>query len=315
MLLQTKGRVTAQSLADELEVSERTVYRDLDALSAAGVPVYAQRGPGGGCALLDSYRTTLTGLAEDEVRALFMLTIPGPLAELGVSQELKAALLKVSAAVPAAYRREIENVRQRIHLDAAVWFQPEEPVPHLRTIQVAVWEDRRLAMTYRRGDGSLVERLVEPYGLVAKAGVWYLVRVVKGHLGVYRVSRVQTAELTEERFDRRDGFDLAAFWADWCAEFEASLPSFPVILRVAPELLPTLPAIFGEGIHAVIGQAGPPDRDGWIALSLTFEHMDMARRVVLGFGAMVEVLEPEALRESVIDFATQIVAFYCGTAS
>jgi predicted DNA-binding transcriptional regulator YafY len=310
MLLQARGRLTAQQLAGELEVSERTIFRDLDALSAAGVPVYAERGPGGGCALLDSYRTTLTGLTEEEVHALFMLSIPGPLADLGVSRELKAALLKLSAALPAAYRQDAERVRQRIHLDATGWFQPEEPVPHLGTIQEAVWGDWKLQLTYRRGDGTQVERVVEPYGLVAKAGVWYLVRAHDGRTGVYRVSRVQVARVTEERFERPEGFDLATFWAESCAEFEASRPVYPVTLRVAPELIPCLPQVFGEGVHALVEGAGPPDAEGWITLSLTFENLPAARMRVLGLGTEVEVMEPRDLRESVIDFATRIAAFY-----
>jgi predicted DNA-binding transcriptional regulator YafY len=310
MLLQSRGRMTAVQLAEQLEVSERTIYRDLDALSAAGVPVYAERGPGGGCALLDSYRTNLTGLTEEEVRALFMLSIPGPLADLGVSQELKAALLKVSAAMPAAYRKNVEGVRQRIYLDAAGWFQPEEPMPHLGTIQEAVWADRRLQVTYRRGDGMQVERRVDPYGLVAKAGIWYLVRALKGRMGVYRVSRVQAAELTEERFERQEGFDLAAYWTEWCVEFEASRPVYPVTLRVAPDLVPTLAHVFGDGIYARVEEARPPDAEGWITLSCTFEHLPMARTQVLGFGTMAEVVEPAELRQSVVEFARGITALY-----
>lgn len=310
MLLQTRGRMTAQSLAQQLEVSERTVYRDLDALSAAGVPVYAHRGPGGGCALLDSYRTNLTGLTEEEVRALFMLSIPSPLADLGVSQELKAALLKLSASLPATQRRDAEHVRQRFHLDASGWFQPEEPVPHLPTIQAAVWGDRQLWMRYRRGDGAERERIVAPYGLVAKASVWYLVAAVEEQVRIYRVSRVQEAALVEESFERPDDFDLATFWTAWCAEFESSRPRYPVTLRVAPEFVPVLPQILGEGVRAQIHAAGPADDEGWITLSLTFETLGIARSRVLGFGTMVEVLEPHELRASVLDLARRIVAFY-----
>lgn len=310
MLLQSRERMTAQKLAEELEVSERTIYRDLDALSAAGVPVYAQRGPGGGCALLDSYRTDLTGLTEDEARALFMLSIPGPLADLGVSQELKAALSKMSAALPAAQRRDAEHVRQRVHLDATGWFQPEEPVPHLRTIQEAVWGDRKLDIKYRRADSTPGERVVDPYGLVAKASIWYMVAAVGEQMRVYRVSRVQAATLTEEPFERPKGFDLASYWTEWCAEFEASRPRYPFTLRVAPEFIPVLPQVFGEGVHALIAQAGPPDAEGWLTLSMTLETLGMARSYVLGFGTMVEVLEPQELRDSVLDFASRIVAFY-----
>src|SRR5512147_2861952 len=143
MLLQARGRMTAQELARELEVSERTIYRDINALSASGVPVYAESGPGGGCALLDSYRTNLTGLTADEARALFMLSIPAPLDQLGVGQELRAALLKLSAALPSSRRPDEERARQRIHIDSLAWFQGEDPVPHLHTLQQAVWQDRR----------------------------------------------------------------------------------------------------------------------------------------------------------------------------
>ena len=190
MILQARGRVTAQQLAEELEVSVRTVYRDMDALSAAGVPVYAERGPGGGCSLLDSYRTTLTGLTRDEVRALFMLSIPAPLAELGVGQELKAALLKLSAALPASRRYDEAHVRQRIHLDSVGWSETVEPVPHLRTVQQAVWEDRKLQLTYRLPFEAQAEWLVEPYGLVAKAGTWYLVCTRNGSVRTLPVSSV-----------------------------------------------------------------------------------------------------------------------------
>jgi predicted DNA-binding transcriptional regulator YafY len=313
MLLQARGRMTAQSLAEELETSVRTIYRDIDALSTAGVPVYAERGPGGGCALLDSYRTNLTGLTEDEVRALFMLSIPAPLAELGVSQELKAAMLKLSAALPAARRRDENHVRQRIHLDWVGWHQPEEPVPHLQTIHRAVWQDCSLHITYPLEIVSYVkqfERLVAPYGLVAKAGVWYLVCAGDGRMRVLRVSQILNAHIVDEHFERPAGFDLATFWEDWCARQEASRPSYPVTARVSPNIVPLLPRYFGERIQMAITQAGPPDAEGWITVMLPFETARAARERILGFGGAVEVLEPEPLRKSVIDYAMQIVTFY-----
>lgn len=310
MLLQARGRMTAQQLAAEMEVSERTIYRDLDALSAAGVPVYAERGPGGGCALLDSYRADLTGLTEAEVQALFMLSIPGPLADLGVSQQLKAALLKLTAALPAGQRRDVEHVRQRIYLDTSNWFQTPEPAPHLRMIQEAVWQDRRLDLTYRRGDGTSGAARLAPYGLVAKVGIWYLVAAQERQMRVHRVSRIRSAVLTDETFHRPAGFDLAAFWRDWCAEFEASRPSYPVTLRVAPDFLPMLSQVLGEGVHPLIAAAGPPDAAGRLTLSLTFETLDAARNHVLGFGTGVEVIEPAELRQSVIETARRIVTLY-----
>jgi len=310
--------MTAQKLAQELEVSVRTIYRDIGALSTAGVPIYAERGPGGGYALIESYRTNLTGLTRDEVRALFMLSVPASLDKLGVSQELKAALLKLAAALPAARRHDEEMVRQRIHLDWAGWFQPEEPVPHLQTIQPAVWENRKLYLTYRLQFWARIERqaVVDPYGLVAKAGVWHLVcarddRLVHvGHIHVYRVSHLLDARISDEHFERPADFDLAAFWKAWCAGREESRPSYPVTARVAPDLIPLLPLYFGDRIRDTIAQAGPPDAEGWITLTLPFERLEAARERILGFGRAVQVLEPEALRKSVIDFATQIVDFY-----
>jgi predicted DNA-binding transcriptional regulator YafY len=313
MLLQARGRLTARQLAQELEVSVRTIYRDIDALSAAGVPVYAERGPGGGCELIDEYRTNLTGLTEDEVRALFMLSVPAALDELGVSGELKAALRKLAAALPAARRRDEEMVRQRIHLDWAAWSQPDEPVPHLQAMQRAVWQDRRLQLTYRLRVGPHVEqfeRTVDPYGLVAKAGVWHLVCAGDGRIRVYRVSRVLDARVTDEQFERPTDFDLAPFWERWCAGQEERRPHYPVTARVAPELVPLLPLYFGERIRDAVAQAAPPDAEGWITLTLPFERLEIARERILGFGRAVEVLEPQALRHSVIDFATQIAAFY-----
>jgi predicted DNA-binding transcriptional regulator YafY len=312
MLLQARGRMTAQKLAGELEVSVRTIYRDLDALSAAGVPVYAERGRTGGCALLDSYRTTLTGLTPDEVRALFMLSIPAPLAELGVSHELKAALLKLSAALPDAHRHDEERVRQRIHLDSVEWFQAVEPVPHLQTIHQALWQDRKLFLTYYLPFQTRVDRLVAPYGLVAKASVWHLVCACGGHIRVHRVSQILDTRLTDESFDRPDDFDLAAYWKGWCAAVEADRLHYPVTVRVAPSLIPYLPQFFGQRIQATIRDAEPPDAEGWITLILPFENLEDARDRILGFGRAVHVLEPQALRESVLDFATQIVALYAG---
>ena len=310
LLLQARGRMTAQELADEVEVCQRTIYRDVEALSEAGVPVYADRGPGGGYALLDRYHTTLTGLNRDEVRALFMLNIPKPLAQLGVDEQLKAALLKLSASLPEARRPDETMVRQRFYLDSTWWFQAEEPVPHLPTLQEAVWRDRRLLLTVRLQRETVREWLVDPYALVAKAGVWYLVYFRDGRLRVHRVSEVLAAHATDESFRRPADFDLAAFWTKWCADYEGSRPSYPVLARVSPGLVPHLPQLFGDPIREAVVRAGLPDAEGWLTLQLPFETFEAARTRILGLGCAVEVLEPPALRKSVVDFAAQIVAFY-----
>ena len=310
MLLQTNGRMTAQELAEDLEVSERTIYRDIEALSAAGVPVYTERGPGGGCALLDSYRTDLTGFTDDEVRALFMLSIPAPLAELGVSQELKAALLKLSASLPAARRYEENRVRQRIHLDSIPWFQPQEPVPSLQTIHRAIWQDRKLHLTRRLIFEAQVEQLVDPLGLVAKAATWYLVCGMDDQIRIYRVSQVIDARISDEYFQRPIDFDLVTFWNQRCAKHEEDRPYFPVKVRVSPDLFPILVQHFGDQSHAQILQFGSPDTDGWRTITLPFETFEAARSRILSFGRAIEVLEPQALRKSVVDFANQIDDFY-----
>ena len=310
MLLQIRGRLPAHELAKRLEVSERTIYRDIEALSAAGVPVYTESGPGGGCVLAEGYRTNLTGLTEAEVRTLFMSSASGLLADLELGQALEAALLKLLAALPSAHRQDAERSRQRIYLDVAGWHPPEEAGPYLRTLQEAVWNDRRLLLTYRKANGEIIERLVDPLGLVAKAGIWYLVGAMKGEMRVLRISRVQAATITEEPCQRPEGFDLATYWAEWSSQFRASWPQYPVTVRVAPEFVPILPQVLGEGIHTLLQQADPPDASGWITLTLTFETFEGARTSMLGFGTNVEVLEPQELREGVAEFAARIVAFY-----
>jgi predicted DNA-binding transcriptional regulator YafY len=303
--------MTAKKLAQELEVSQRTVYRDIDALCTAGVPIYAEHGHGGGYALLDSYRTNLTGLTEDEVRALFMLSIPAPLNELGVSHTLKNALLKLSAALPAAQRGDEERVRQRFHLDSAWWFQSEGPVPHLQTIQQAVWEDRKLLLAYRMPFiDVVVEQGADPYGLVAKAGVWYLVCARSERVRAYPLARLSGVRILDESFERPTDFDLVTFWKAWCAEYEKQRAYYNVTLRITPDFISELPEFFGEGARIAIDQARPPDDGGRITLELAFDSFHDARHRILGLGRSVEVLEPEALRKSVLDFATQIVALY-----
>ena len=305
MLLQTRGRLTARQLAAELEVSERTIYRDVTALSASGVPVYTEGGPGGGIALLEEYRTSLTGLNADEVQALSMLNIPEPLVRLGVAPNLKAALLKLSAAMPDSTRQAEVRARQRIHLDARAWFEAEEATPQLQTIQKAAWQDQLLELTFTGDFNTPLAQIVAPYGLVAKANAWHLVAERAGHLGVIRVARVTAARLLDQPFTRPADFELSAFWADWCAEYEASRPHFDVTARVSPLLARML-----SGPVAPPNLPPPQDRNGWQTMTLTFEHFAEARRRILGWGNAIEVLEPLALRMCVMDYAEQISKVY-----
>jgi predicted DNA-binding transcriptional regulator YafY len=311
MLLQTRGRMTADDLAEKLEVSPRTIYRDLDALSLAGVPVYADRGPSGGISLLEDYRTNLTGLTKDEVQSLFMFTVPGLLADLHADKTQQAANLKLIAALPSPFQKDVEWVQQRIHLDPAGWFQNTESIPHLPLVHEAVWQNRRLRMTYRRSDGEWVKRLVDPYGLVAKTGVWYLVgAMMRGMIMVYRVSRIQEAELTDSHFERSEDFDLVAFWADWCARFEATREQYEVTVRVPPKSVLLMAQILGEGIHTLIEQSGNFDDKGCCTLTLTFESPDEACQKLLGLGTSIEIIKPDELRKQIFNMAQQLVRLY-----
>jgi predicted DNA-binding transcriptional regulator YafY len=314
MMLQTHGRMTARKLAAELEVTERTIYRDLTALSAAGIPVYAERGPGGGVSLVEEYRTTLTGLTSDEVRALFMLRVPAPLIQLGVGQELKAALLKLSAALPDSSRVEKEHARQRILLDSSWWFQSGEAVPCLQTIQQALWQDQpvRLQVRWDFFDTQF-EQLAEPYGLVAKASVWYLVYGRAGNVQVARLSQVIAAEILPGTFTRPVDFDLAAFWEKWGAEYEAQ-PPYVARVRLSPTVLPTIHYYLEERARHFRWEKNKLEADGWVTLDLPFESFVTARTRLLGLGRAVEVLSPEPLRKSLVDFAEQIVDLYRGQA-
>lgn len=310
MLLQIRGHMTAHELAERLEVSERTIYRDIEALGTAGVPVYAERGPGGGCMLAEGYRTNLTGLTETEVRTLFLPGMSAPLADLGISKALEAAMLKLLAALPTTQRHDVERVRQRLYMDAVGWFHSNEAVPFLQTLQEAIWRDRKVQLTYRKNNREVSERLIDPLGLVVKAGIWYMVAVSHGELRVFRVSRVREAVIIDESCQCPPDFDLEKFWATWSAEFQTRSPSYPVKVRVSPAFVPILPQILGETVHNLVENADPADEEGWITISLTFGSFEGARSYILGFGTMVEVLEPQELRQSVIAFARGIVKFY-----
>ena len=310
MLLQSRPQLTAKELAEELEVSERTIYRDIIALSTSGVPVYGTSGPQGGFALVETYRTSLTGLTPGEVRALFMLSIPAPLNELGLSQELKAALRKLSASLPDSRRSDEEHVRQRIFLDSIWWHQGEESVPHLQTLYRAVWEDRQINLKYHPLPMAEIELVVDPYSLVAKAGIWYLVSHRNAQIHVHRVAELQDVQILEETFSRLDNFDLKEFWDNWCAERENQRSNFPVSVRVTPGFLPWLPMFFGSRIRDRIALAGPPDAAGRITIGLSFESLETARERLLSCGGGIEVLAPRALRASILDYAHQIVDRY-----
>ncbi|MGD0018183.1 MAG: YafY family protein [Candidatus Limnocylindrales bacterium] len=313
LLLQTRGRITAQELAGELEVSVRTVYRDVEELSASGIPIYAERGSHGGFQLVEGYRTRLTGLTPEEAEALFLSGYPGPAAQLGLGTVLAAAQLKVLAALPPELRSRASRIRQRFHLDAPGWFQESESAAHLQPIAEAVWSDRRLHMHYRRvaDDGEVVERVVDPLGLVLKGGIWYLVARADTTLRTYRVSRILDLDLLDGRFLRPDDFELADYWQRSVAAYEESMPSFEAVLRVRPERLWRLEEALGvETAKAAIAAAGDADESGWLTLRLTLEDVAHAEPKILMLGADAEVVEPAELRHRIAAVAGEMAARY-----
>jgi predicted DNA-binding transcriptional regulator YafY len=313
LLLQTRGQMTAAELASELEVSVRTVLRDVDALSEAGVPIYSERGPHGGIRLIEGYRTRLTGMTGEEAEALFLSGLPGPAAELGLGTVVAAARLKVLAALPPELRARAARLVERFHLDASGWFQNEEPVPHLSPLSQAVWEGRRVAIDYARGDGT-VPRTLEPLGLVLKAGVWYVVASTEGQVRTYRVSRVARADLLDERFDRPQGFDLSSFWAESSSAYERDTPRVSVVLRVRPERIERLADAVGKRTSTLARALTDPAPDGTMRLELRLDWPDEVPHRLLAAGPDVEVLSPPEIRERVAVLARRVMERYAGSA-
>jgi predicted DNA-binding transcriptional regulator YafY len=307
LLLQARGAATARALATELGVSVRTVYRDLEALSAAGVPVVTEAGPGGGCRLMDGYRFPLRGLRPDEAEALLILGVPAVLHDLGLAGALTAAhrQIQVTAGLTAA---------ALVHLDMPRWFGSQEEVPCLRDLAQALRLGRKLVIRYPPPDRD--PRVVGPLGLANKAGTWYLVALVArseggaGDIRVFRAGRVSAARVLAEPLERPAGFELAAFWARWSAEFEASRPRLEVRLAASPDALSAFGEVFGPAAAPALEAAEPPGQDGWRVVTLSFEHERAAVHRLAGFGDQVEVLDPPAVRSALLATAREILGRY-----
>ena len=308
LLLQAKGRMSARELARELEVSERTIYRDLDALSAAGIPVYAERGAHGGIRLSDGYRAALTQLGEEEVRALFV-SASDPLADLGMGGSLRRTLAKLAGALPESKRKTAERARGRIHVDPRRWRHPEQPREHLAVLQRALWDDRRVGLQYRDQVGKETTRVIEPLGLVSKAGVWYLVARSGEDMRVFRAERIIAAAETVERFERPPDFDLERYWNTWTAEFEQRPARYVVTLRI-PEQPDMRPAgAVADLLERLTYLEAKLDREARTA-RIAFSGVESALANVMMLGPQVQVLEPPELREQVVRTAGELLASY-----
>lgn len=310
LLLQNRGRMTAPELAAELEVSVRTVYRDIDALGASGVPVLADRGPAGGYRLADGYRTRLTGLTDTQAGSLFLAGVPGPAQDLGLGADLAAAQLKLQAALPAPLAGRARQIQDRFHLDATAWFRDADPVPHLARIAQAVWDQRVLHAHYRRWRGE-VRRELHPLGLVLKSGIWYLVAGVDdGAVRTYRVARFLAVDTAEEGFERPAGFELATYWQESTSRLDAALHRQTAQLRLSPRGRQLLPMQFGAAGTRALADAGPPDADGWVRLTLAVESEAVAVGDLLRLGTEAEVLGPPELRRALAETVTALAGRY-----
>lgn len=312
LLLQGHGRLTARRLAERLEVTERTIHRDVEALSAAGVPVYAERGRNGGIALLPGYRTDVSGLSAGEARALFIFAGRGSAAaELGLESELRGALRKLLAALPPPQRPQAEEAQQRVVVDPRGWMRQGEELPFLDVIQEAVWAGRKLRIDYRRdGANSAAERVLDTYGLVAKAGIWYLIAGDRGEARLYRVSRVEAAEMLEEAAARPPGLDLDELWQDLRRRVEERGPGVEVELDVRRERSEMLLRLARSQLTGLPVETTEGDTRGWLRHRLRFVAEGAAQGLLLGFGTDVEVLKPASLRESMGATASGVAALY-----
>jgi predicted DNA-binding transcriptional regulator YafY len=306
MLLQTRGKMTSQALAEELGVSRRTILRDVDALSFAGIPIYSEGGHGGGMALDENYRLTLTGLKEAEVRALFLSSNASLLHDIGLGEAAESTLLKLAAALPEPHQPSVDSLRQRILIDPVWWWHDLQPLPFWDELQQAVYEDRCIRVSYETYGGAESERVLEPYSLVAKASLWYLIARRDGELRTYRVSRLKQVTLLDQHFQRAPDFDLPTYWQEHIQEFLSTLTEYAFTLRIDSRHMASS-KWYTPGRTEILE---PPGDDGWLTARLWMESEEQAVLLVLTMGTSAQVVEPDALREKVIHYARSILTIY-----
>jgi predicted DNA-binding transcriptional regulator YafY len=312
MLLQTRGRMSASQLAEELEVTVRTIHRDIDQLSAAGVPVYADRGRNGGFQLQDGYRTMLTGLNQSEAETLFLAGLPGPAAQMGLADVLSTARLKLLAALPSNIQPSAERIAARFHLDTGAWFHSVDQLPSLPVIAHAVWGERMLKMRYHpSGEVDTRVRKVAPLGLVLKSGIWYLLaQNSRSVCTTYRAANIYDAEICDETFARPKDFNLVAHWESSVREYEANVYHDYADVRLSPVGLKRLSLLGPYVTSAASKSAGKPDRKGWVRCRLPIESLDFGVRELLRLGDQVVVLGPPSLRSELAKTAERIAKLH-----
>ena len=307
MILQHRGKVTAAELAHLLEVSERTVYRDMVALSSAGVPIYSEKGPGGGICLVESYQTSLTGLTAEEAQALFMLNVPESMGVIGASKELESALMKLAASLPRYLKSAEFDVRQRMLIDAEYAFSArEEASSALIDLHQAVWNDQLIQIDLQYMFGVVLSREVEPYSLVASGGKWFLIGRSDGVYWSVLVDQIVNLEILDAKFRREPAFDLKGYWGEWKTRMQEDIYPYTAIIFVDIEIAQDIR--YFEGVKII--DCLEDDLAGWSRMVLGFQHLFKAREWVMKFGGAVRVQSPEALKLSVIDFAQRTLEVY-----
>ncbi|MET3699717.1 predicted DNA-binding transcriptional regulator YafY [Bacillus oleivorans] len=307
LLLQNKGKLTTKELANELEVTERTIHRDMEALSTAGIPIVADRGKAGGWRLMEQYRTNLTGLKVNELKSLFLTPSAQLLNDLGLTKDWDEARQKLLASVPSIFQKEAGHVWERIYVDTSTWRQSPQKVESFHTLQEAIWDEKKLQIQYERADGEMVERIVEPLGLVAKGSTWYLIASANGEIRNYRATRIITANLTGETFSRPERFKLAEYWQASTQQFIKALPKYEVDVEMSASIVPRIKF---TGKFVKILHAHSPTENGWIPANLCFETEQEACEFILGFGDQIRILSPKALRKTIYKMAKATVEMY-----
>ena len=309
-LLQARGALTGEELAGRLEVSQRTVQRDVAALAAGGIPIVSERGRAGGYRLPGGYRLRLSGLTSEEADALALTGLPTAASELGLASIVAAAELKVLTALPRELRERAERAKRLLHVDAPGWYQRAESTPHLPALAAAVWQGLRVHTRYRRSDGRSVSRILNPLGLVLKGGAWYLVADAHRGRRVFRVSRFQRAALRAQTFARPPDFDLVEFWSDWSISFEERVQHVDVALRVRRDHLRYLRNAVSPSGQATIDALADGGSSDWVELVAPFDGVAYAQAQLLGFGTALEVLGPSEFRDGLAATARELATLY-----
>ncbi len=305
MLLQRKGKMTARALATELEVSSRTVLRDVEALSMAGIPIYTDGGHGGGITLDEKYRTTLTGLKEEELHTLFVGSNQQLLRDVGLGEAAANTQRKLSAALPTQHQQAIDYMRQRILIDPLWWWHNGQTVPFLTELQEVIFQNRLIEVRYENYDGHIGRRTLEPYALVAKSSLWYLLAKRDDAWRTYRVSRLQEVVLLDQEFVRDPTFDLPSYWQERAHEFVAAFSQYEFILRVHPDGLPLV-----RWLTPGRSEGDEADIDGWVTMHFQLESEMLAKMLVFGLGQQCEVIAPDALRMAVKERCRQLLDIF-----